>query len=82
MTAPVLWLSAILLQILGILFIGDDVITTRRDTRAIESSLIAEDGTEDKAAISVAMQHNPWKSVLGVGLLLAGLGMALAANRI
>jgi hypothetical protein len=82
MTAPDLWLIAIVLEILGILFIGDDVITTRRDTKAAASSQIAEDGSTDRAAISIAMRHNPWKSVLGIALLLAGLGLALAANRI
>ena len=82
MTAPIFWLIAIVFQILGILFIGDDVITTRRDARAVRSGRIAEDGNADRAAISVAVRRNPWKSVLGVGLLLAGLGLALAANQI
>jgi hypothetical protein len=58
------------------------VITTRRDTKAVGSSRIAEDGGTDRAAISIAMRHNPWKSVLGIALLLAGLGLALAANQI
>ena len=82
MTAPDLWLIAIVLEILGILFIGDDAITTRRDTKAARSSRIAEDGSTDRAAISIAMRHNPWKPVLGIALLLAGLGLALVANQI
>ena len=82
MTAPYLWLIAIVLEILGILFIGDDVITTRRDTKAVGSSRIIEDGSTAGSAISIAARHNPWKSVLGIALLLAGLGLALAASQI
>lgn len=80
MAPQALWLTATILEILGILFIGDDVITARANTKAAASSRITEDGTGDRAGVSVALNRNPWKSVVGVGLLLAGLALALAAS--
>lgn len=79
MNRPTIWLVAILLEIAGILFIGDDIITARAEAAARPSEIV-EDGVTGQSTT----RSNPsprWRAKLGVALILIGLVIAVGATQ-
>ena len=79
MSPNVVWLVAIVIQITGILFIGDDVISARQLARQRGDAVVA-DGTRRATEASPPAGHRPTKSVLGIGLLAAGFFLVFLAG--
>ena len=79
MSLEVVWLAAIVIQITGILLIGDDVISARQMARE-RGNLVVADGGRGSTEAPAPAGHKPIKSILGIGLLIAGLFLALVAG--
>ena len=80
MNGPTIWLIAILLEIAGILFIGDDLIIARVEA-AERPTEIVEDGVRGTST-SRSSAAPRWRAKLGVVLILIGLIVAVAATQL
>jgi hypothetical protein len=79
MNGPIIWLVAILLEIAGILFIGDDIITARAEADARPSEIVEDGATgASKARSNISPR---WRAKLGVVLILIGLVVAVSATQ-
>ena len=79
MSPRVVWLVAIVIQMTGILLIGDDVITARRKARQRGDAVVA-DGTRRATDAPPPTEYRPIKSVLGIGLLATGFLLVFLAG--